>query len=58
MGADVSDAQLHGARDNLNAAGLEGQVALLKVSVVGKTWHVHTFGKMKLCKYAYDYNIK
>ncbi|XP_045684798.1 THUMP domain-containing protein 2 isoform X2 [Phyllostomus hastatus] len=34
VGADVSDAQLQGARDNLKAAGLEDKIALLKVSVV------------------------
>ncbi|XP_036922434.1 THUMP domain-containing protein 2 isoform X2 [Sturnira hondurensis] len=34
VGADVSDSQLQGARDNLKAAGLEDKIALLKVSVV------------------------
>ncbi|XP_035883784.1 THUMP domain-containing protein 2 isoform X2 [Phyllostomus discolor] len=34
VGADVSDAQLRGARDNLKAAGLEDKIALLQVSVV------------------------
>ncbi|KAM5317165.1 U6 snRNA (guanine-N(2))-methyltransferase THUMPD2 isoform 2-T2 [Glossophaga mutica] len=34
VGADVSDSQLCGARDNLKAAGLEDKIALLKVSVV------------------------
>lgn len=36
VGADVSDSQLLGSRDNLKAAGLEDKVELLKVSVVGK----------------------
>ncbi|XP_070428938.1 THUMP domain-containing protein 2 isoform X2 [Equus przewalskii] len=34
VGADVSDSQLLGSRDNLKAAGLEDKVELLKVSVV------------------------
>ncbi|XP_075391594.1 U6 snRNA (guanine-N(2))-methyltransferase THUMPD2 isoform X2 [Tenrec ecaudatus] len=34
VGADVSDSQLLGARDNLQAAGLNDKIELLKVSVI------------------------
>jgi 23S rRNA G2445 N2-methylase RlmL len=36
MGADMSDAQLLGACDNLKAAGLTDRIELLKSSVTGE----------------------
>uniref|UniRef100_A0A8C6RAF1 U6 snRNA (guanine-N(2))-methyltransferase THUMPD2 n=1 Tax=Nannospalax galili TaxID=1026970 RepID=A0A8C6RAF1_NANGA len=38
VGADVSDSQLLGACDNLNAAGLKDRIELLKVSVTELPW--------------------